>query len=505
MNSQGEIIFPVNRTLQGPSRRVRVSSLHFMFGYLCILLLAALGYLFPVLYYVAVFAAVPLSLFFLRSMILRWSSLTPYTVLAVNFAAGYLIGPAVAVVYYLLPHSISPILLSGPFAFDGDTTREAPAVVLASLVVIELIFLGDISSNKFLRVLRNPLIGNSKRDYLLVIGLVAVVAAAFRLGDLGYMGAQNIGDSNRITVLGGLAFTILPSLPVVFLAFAVDVHTKRLFRGASFVLALLAFAAVSVSGRRFLLFSLLSAFVVAVVVRPQLESFLSLRWLRKARVGIVIGALLIGFTLLLGLRFFYYLRISTETLGATAAFSSRLVSAGQIMRSGTDHHFLGQSATRSGTLPGYLGALLESRGDELNGACMVDGAVIAIPRSLLSGKAALINESPCVKERVNAVHGLAQIDSPVTIIVQGYDDFKFFGPFLYVVVIGLLFTVVVPLCRLARSRCFSVFAAAVCLNTLLFVENDLSFYFVALRNLIIVFLAVFFLRVILPGKGSVHG
>ncbi len=486
------------------SYRISVSRFRFVLSFMVSSVFAAIGVVAPLFFYLSLFYGAIVALFYLRYILSDPNAITPYSLLAINFSAGYLIGPLVAVLYFLRPHVVSPILLSGPFAFNGDVEKFSIAVAFVSLVIAELIFVGEFSSNRLLLYLRDHSQSSTKtRDRIFMTTITMVGAAALLSGDIGYMGVQMVRGSSHITILGGLGGSILTALPAIFAMKALRPNIGRVSKAIYFLMMLLVFVAVSIIGRRYLIFSILSAAILVLFYRPDIEK--SLRLIRLKTIGIakIIMVLLVIFIALSGMAYFYAVRVATRISGAEQPLSIRLVKAWDILQSPIykEYHFRSQAETRSGTLPGYLGSLMESNGKNLYGECILYAVIDAVPRLILLNKEHLLDKYSCTDERVNAIHGLPQVDSPTTILTQAYADFSYFGPILYVILIGALFGVVPWLIRLDGSRDFSVFAIALTLNTLFDVEQGLSFYFVSLRNLIIIFILSYSLKIFF-GKTS---
>ena len=471
----------------------RISLLRFRFvlGFMVSSVFTAIGVVAPLFFYLSLFYGAIVALLYLRYILSEPNAITPYSLLAINFSAGYLIGPLVAVSYFLRPHVVSPILLSGPFAFNGDVETFAIAITFASLIIAELIFLGEFSSNRLLLYFRDHSKFSSKiRDRVFTTTITMLVAAALLSGDIGYMGVQTIFHSTRITILGGLGGSILTALPAIFVVRALRANVSRLIKILFLLVTLLVFVVMSIIGRRYLMYSVLSTIIIAFCFRPDIERSLRVTRLKHiANLRRILVFFLMGIIVLVGMSYFFSLRIATNIMGAEQPLSTRIVRAWHILGSPLykEHHFRSQSETRSGTLPGYFGSLMESNGENLDGVCMLQAVINSVPRLILQNKDHLLDEYSCTDERVNTLHGLPPHDSPTTILTQAYADFGYFGPILYVILIGALFGVVPWLIKVDGSHDFSVFAVALTLNTLLFTEQGLSFYFVSIRNLMIIF------------------
>lgn len=484
--------------------RLASAPLYFICCFIFVSAASLAGLFVPIIFYFALFSGAIISLVYLRHFISRPCAITPYSVLAVNFSLGYLVGPSVAAWYFLWPHEISPIFLSGPFSFDGNVGWFSIAIAFASLAVAVSIFIGEFSDNKLFSNIYRSQADSKLHDSVFTVAVTILVIIAFLSGDVGYMGVQNFGKDPHVTILGGLAGTILTALPAIFVAKAFRQNTRRINNVFYFLLVIIIFLAISIAGRRYLIYSILSTVIIMFFYRPNIERSFHLARLKRLGAAKMVVIFLLGATLVVGMSYFYALRIAIWTYGPEQSISSLIVNGWNIWHTQTyaEYHASAEAKARSGTLPGYLGALMDSDTEFLDGTCMLHGVLNSTPRLLLFNKNRLLDEySSCSDLRVNVAAGLPQIDSPITIITQAYIDFGYFGPFLYVIIIGALFGVVPLLIKWNRSPVFSVFAIAVTLNTLLIAEQGLSFYMVAIRNLIIIFAFSYALMFILD-QGS---
>jgi hypothetical protein len=472
------------------SDRLASAPLYFICSFIFVSAASLAGLFVPIIFYFALFSGAIISLVYLRYFISRSCAITPYSALAVNFSSGYLVGPSVGAWYFLWPHELSPIFLSGPFSFDGNVSWFSIAIAFASLVVAVLIFIGEFSDNKLFSNIGRSQADSKIHDSIFTVLLIIVVIIAFLSGAIGFMGVNNIGKASHVTILGGLAGTILTALPAIFVVKAFRQNISWIIKAFYILLVILIFVAISITGRRYLIYSILSAAIIMFFYRPDIGRSFHLARLKRRAAAKIVVIFLLGATLVAGMSYFYALRIAIGTYGPEQSVSSLIVNGWNIWHTQNyaEAQASAQAKARSGTLPGYLGALMDSDTELLDGTCMLHGVLTATPRLLLFNKNRLLDEySSCSDKRVNVAAGLPRIDSPITIITQAYIDFGYFGPFLYVIIIGALFGVVPLLIKWNRSPVFSVFAIAVTLNTLLYAERGLSSYMVSLRNLIIIF------------------
>jgi hypothetical protein len=475
-----------------------VKSLSFSGLFLAISIGSLIGTFVPIIFYIALFSGAIITSIYLGGAIFSAQRITPYSALAINFSLGYLVGPAVAVLYFLLPHAIPPNLLVGPFAFYGNVDWFSKSIAYAALVVSVLIIIGEFSSNKLL--IYKTFAGSKIHDYIFMAVITTLTTIALVFGDIGYMGVQNIGNTSHITIIGGLAGTIITALPSIFIVEMLRHDIGRRSKILYLVMTFAAFIAIIIIGRRNLIYSVLSAVIIAFLYRPDIGKSFRTRLLTKVAAIRMVFAILLVVTILTGFSYFYAVRIAETVYGSDQATSTLLLNGLDIWNSSvySEYHATAEAKARSGTLPGYLGALMASNIVHLDGTCMLHAVINSTPRLILPNKTHLLDEySSCFDMKVNARAGLPAIDSPISIITQAYVDFGYFAPFVYVILIGALFSIVPPLIRLNGSAVFSIFATSVLLNVLLPAEHGLSFYIFSVRNLLIIFIFSYSLRLLL--------
>jgi hypothetical protein len=488
--------------------RIDSISFYYICCYIFIAITSLIGLVLPLFFYIALFFGALASLAYLRSELSRIYRITPYSLLAVNFSLAYIVGPSVSAWYYLMPHTLSPLLLTGPFSFVGDMRWFSIGVALSSLVVAELIFVSELSTNKlFYSISCGQYISRIHERIFLII-MTGIVMFALLSGDIGYGGVSPIGKSSHVTIIGALGITILTALPAIYVMKALRFDVTRLGKLFYSAMVVISLFATIFGGRRYLIYSVLSTVIVFFFYRPNFEK--SLRLARFKRFGIkkLLVVFILTITVLSGISYFYALRIADVTYGPEHSISTLVAEGWNIWRSPGygKYHASAEAESRSGILPGYLGALIDSKTETLDGICMVHAVLDATPRLVLADKSRLLSEySSCFDKKVNGTIGLPRVDSPITIITQGYVDFGFLGAVSYVIIIGALFFITQLLINLDKTSIFSVFAVSVSLNTLLIAEQGMAFYIVAIRNLVIVFIFSYILRLLLDKAGGRYG
>jgi hypothetical protein len=441
--------------------------------------------LWSILYYLTIFLSAILSVLYITHKLHDSKTITPYTLIAINFMAGYMIGPSVAAIYYLQQHALPPGILAGPFSFFGQTQQFAAALWYSATAIVILLFVDNSSKSYLIENIRQVTShGIRTSDWLFVLLLIAIVALAFVNGGIGYMGTQTVNDTSHITVLGGLAGTILPALPPIFAGIALIQHSGRMVRLLSWILCTVSLVFVVVMGRRYLIFSLFSLMIVAAMMSYKFSEFFNLRKLFNINILKFVTPILLVVFVFAGTSFFFALRNASNKIGDQLSLLTRIDVATSIWlySGGEENHFSAQSRARSGTLPGYLGALITSKGPDLLGACFMYGIITSAPRMILRDKERVLHEYSCTDEHVNALHALPEVDSPATILTQGVADFWIFGGLVYAVLIGWVLALASRAVRFCGTGVYGLVGGCIIIITAVYVEQGLGFYFVNLRN-----------------------
>ncbi len=318
-----------------------------------------------------------------------------------------------------------------------------------------------------------------------LVAMAGLVVAALLTGDLGYMGTQ-VDANDTVSLLGSLGATVLPALVPISFAAVLRRPASKVWRAVCLIVLVSMCTILVIQGRRVLIFAALTAMVFVRLYRPGQRALNMVpRWRVRRRSTLLITVATVF--VLSGLYYFSALRLATERRGQDTALDVRTVVAMQILRQ-DQYGFLGfasaQAGARSGTLPGYLAALLQSHaGGRLFGECLASNAITAVPRVLLAQKTYLTSKYSCTDEHVNAAFGLPQTDSPTTLLTQGYADFGWLGAVLYPLLIGAMMQLTLRLARVPSILSVKAFILSAVLFQSLFVEQSLSSYFVAVRNL----------------------
>ena len=416
----------------------------------------------------------------------RPNDLTAFRALAVALLAGYSLGPALSIVMWHLGSSSHAVLLAGPFAYHGYEPFFSLASALALGAIATLLFADGFTPR--IPVLRLDLLRFAAADRVSLVAMAAVVITALLTSDLGYMGTT-VRTNDTVTLLGSLGGTVLPALVPVLLVAFIHKSSDRLWRALLLVLLASMCAILVIQGRRVLIVSAFTALVLVRLYETGPRRNGNAPQLRLARKPILL-ATITGAFLIVGVYYFFALRLATAQDGEDAALDARTAVAMQILRQ-DQHGFLAfasaQAVARSGTLPGYLSSLLKSHaGGRLMGECLFANTITAIPRAVFPAKGYWMSRYSCADERVNAAYALPQTDSPASLVTQGYADFGWLGALVYPLLIGVIMQLTLATVRVHGIVSIKAFAIAAVFFASFFVEQSLSFYMVTVRNLAIV-------------------
>ncbi len=416
----------------------------------------------------------------------RPDELTAFRALAVALFAGYFLGPSLSITLWHLGAAVDPVVLAGPFAYHGYNPSLSSAIALA-YAAIALLLLADRVTSRF-APLRLVQPGLATKDAIFLLTLAVLVMVALATGDLGYMGTRMRGD-DTVSLLGSLGGTVLPALVPVLLMAALAKSVVKPWRALYLALLVSMCAVLVIQGRRVLILAVFTALALARLYGPYVRMRVTTAARRsRRRPALLLGAA--GVFVLSGLYYFSAFRLATDQRGQNAALNVRTAVAMQMLRQNR-HQFLkfasAQAGARSGTLPGYLGSLLESHhGGRLMGECILANMITAVPRALLADKSYWTSRYSCTDEHVNAAYALPQTDSPATLLTQGYADFGWLGALTYPLLVGAIMQLGLGLARLPGILSLKAFIISSVVFASLFVEQSLSFYLVAIRNLGIV-------------------
>ena len=416
----------------------------------------------------------------------RPHDLTAFRALAIALFSGYFLGPGLSIAAWYVGAGPDPVLLAGPFVYHGYSPPLSAAMALAYFS-IAMLCVADYAGSR-ISVLHLERLVLAPIDMLFIVAMAALVLSALLAGDLGYMGTQ-VDANDTVSLLGSLGATVLPALVPIAFAAVLRQPASKAWRALSLLVLVSMCTVLVIQGRRVLIFAALTSIVFVRLYRPgQRTRNMVPRWRARQRSTLLITVATVF--VLSGLYYFSALRVATERGGQDSALDARTVVAMQILRQ-DQHGFLGfasaQAGARSGTLPGYLAALLQYHpGGRLAGQCLASNIVTAIPRVLLAQKTYLTSKYSCTDNRVNAAYGLPQTDSPTTLLTQGYADFGWVGAVLYPLLVGALMQLTLRLGRAPGILSVKAFILSAVLFQSLFVEQSLASYLVAIRNLLII-------------------
>lgn len=415
-------------------------------------------------------------------------NITMFHLLANSILLGYFLGPLISIAHwYFGSQFYSNVWLAGPFAYAGYSPVFSLAAAAAYLS-LACLAVGDRYARPICASLPPENSRPRKPDKVFLLLMVAVVIYGVGSGQIGYMGTT-VSSHNTVTVLGSLAALVLPALVAVLAYLLWDRETNRRWRILYLVLLLLMLVITTIQGRRVLIFTILTTLCFLALKSKRWREGLVFRQLlrlpRRLALLIAVCALV-----LIGMFYFFALRTAFGQHGPGTKLMLNATTALTIMQNnprGFLREASAQSEARSGTLPGYLGRLLESpSSDHMFGGCLYGVLVTSTPRAFLRHKQQLMQQYSCSDETVNRIFGLPMEDSPTTLLTQGYADFGWLGLIIYPLMAG--FILQLP-ARYLSFRSWPVINGVVIASLIfagVFVEQDTSFYFVTVRNLIVI-------------------
>lgn len=158
---------------------------------------------------------------------------------------------------------------------------------------------------------------------------------------------------------------------------------------------------------------------------------------------------------------------------------------------------------------GYLADLIGGTrpGSALLGMGLWTSIVLIIPRLLFPGKLQFLAEVGRGETLINPRFGLPVSDDASSALTLAYADFLWAGVIIYPVVILIMGVVMAKMVGFVRDRLLKVYIMTFCLILFLSTEEEMAFYFVGMRTLIIIMLIIGMGRVMLgptrPDRQSV--
>jgi len=456
--------------------------------YICIGLLNLISAGISAIFYLSIIAGAVAALATLVRIFRYPQKASVYSLFTLSVLSGYMLGPIVAVIYYFTLHRYSPQLLVGQFAFVGYNNTISYALASAYVVAGLLNLADSISKPVFRSSLNSQHIIHDLSDKLFLLIMSFIVFAALFAGDFGYLGTVP-NSQDQITVLGGLAGLILPALiPLLSYVLTKQYMNSRLSWIYVVLIILLALILI-ITGRRELLFVAIITIIYIAYAAPGIRRVFFIRKvLMNPRRLLAIMA--IGTFVFLGFYGFYSIRVAKNQLGYNRQLSIDITQAARIIGNGRRSFYSSASdeaMARPGTLIGYLGSLQGSSIKRyLYGQCVLYGIIDSIPSVILSNKRSILRQYPCTDAYINARFNLPQIDSPTTLLTIGYVDYGVAGMLLYPIIFAALLSNFLGLIRRVRWQLFNLLCIAAVLFASIFVEQDIIFYFVTIRNIIII-------------------
>jgi hypothetical protein len=336
----------------------------------------------------------------------------------------------------------------------------------------------------------------------LLLLFYALIIIAFTRGDIGYMGVQHGQGSSRISPLGAIAGLVLLAMPSLLVVYYSNSPRQRRDLVIFSILIMVTIIAITITGRRYLIFSVLAAiffiayFLPGWITTRAFSSFKKAWLVRKKAIKVILSGILLFWIILYAMHLFYNIRLAAYVIGpnhsALALTEYAMTHEDQSGRQGSN--YVASSAQRAGTLPAYLGDLIHTHGEFKLGECISSAVVEAVPRLLFQDKNGFISDRPCSDYKINAERGLSLVDSPVTLLTYGYIDFGFFGLFFYPILIALLYSAISAFTKNLGSYIVRIWITASSFVTLLYAEQSLSYYFSQARNILIVAMLIFFIE-----------
>jgi hypothetical protein len=318
-------------------------------------------------------------------------------------------------------------------------------------------------------------------DQIFLWASMAVVAAAFLTGGIGYMGADASDVTHHESPIGAFAALLSPILP----GFTVLLRdkTKLIRRPIYFWLLLgIEFAALLPQGRRVLIYSAVLLFIAFTLRGTRLT---------LASGKTILLLLLAATTLYFGNKFFYAMRYQRVLSGHRASMGliSNLQGATEILLSGDSrYNDAVQKNLRERTLVlGYFSDLLDAswHREPLWGRATIFDIRMAVPAVLDPNKAD-VYDFGMEETIVNPEFGLKPVDQANSILTTGLADFGLIGCFVYPLFISAILSVLFRLsARWLPTPVVVVFFFAMT-SLVLQTEFTTATYVVACRNVAVV-------------------
>lgn len=389
---------------------------------------------------------------------------------------GLLLGYALGAFNTTIQMQLKSVDITDRLPHAIDDLAIAMAVVLAACAL--LFFVSGLGEHDIVRGLDCP-VGQRERRTIWVG--IAMVAVAYAMGDLGYMG-QTTSEDHHISVLGGLASLLAPILPGLTL-YCLR-RTKAQVERWKLMFALgIELIALLPTGRRVLLYAIVLACMAFHLESRVPQRVSASRKMLTRRLALLLAGSLIVYAGFVG---FWSIRWAVWQMGNQHTLVDYVEQAAENLQSGDTKMSseLSTNLEERTFIIGYFSDLLaaSSQVKPMFGEDALFCVKMIVPSALYPDKQDIVDIGQ--EENIANPHfGLRAVDEANSILTSGVCDFGFVGALLYPLVIIAMFAVFLwlvplpPFLRLATCFCF--------IYHLLLAETTLSSYFLACRDLLI--------------------
>ncbi|MHB1300118.1 MAG: hypothetical protein ACYCY8_04520 [Burkholderiales bacterium] len=398
------------------------------------------------------------------------------TILALSLLLGYGVGTLNSVfdVWFQTSRDVAEY-------FNYQPSQLAIAEIVVCLSVSVLLWISKFEkSSVFPHNVATMDVG--RRELVFMSLLVAIIIYAFAAGGIGFQGVYS-SDRGRMSVIGAITSMIHPAI----VAFSVYCFHKargkqKLYFG---VMAALMMILLVPQGRRIILYSVVLSLFAYVLAGGRFRVF-------KIKTIMLLGA--IATLTIFASNFFFAMRMATYGYATGELTLWDLVNHGAAILLDPDAH-AGMQALQIENMRertfilGYLAELLDKTWtiSPLYGQIMGFAFKMSIPSILGIDKSSVIQIG--YEEGIANPHfGLPVLDVPNTVLTSGISDFGVFGAFLCpLLVLGLYKVAQVTLGKFSPPPVY-LMMSFILVYALLQVEEELSFHFVTIRDLVLLVL-----------------
>lgn len=317
------------------------------------------------------------------------------------------------------------------------------------------------------------------RELLFTLILAAIVIYEFATGGIGFQGLYS-SKSGRISSIGALALMLHPAI----VAFAVYCFHKASGRQKLYfgVIAALMLVLLIPQGRRIFLYSVVLSLFAYMLAGGRFRVF-------KIKTNLLLGTIVI--LTIFAFNYFFAMRMATYEFAKGGFTLWDLVNMASTTLLDSDAR-AGMQALQTENMRertfilGYLAELLDKTWtiSPLYGQILEFSLQMAMPSILSSSKSSVIQIG--YEEGIANPHfWLPVLDVPNTILTSGISDFGIFGAFLYPLLVLCLYKVAQVALGRINSPPVCLMGSFILVYSLLQVEEQLSFYFVTIRDLVL--------------------